>query len=318
MKAIFRFLGIAALLPLVGCGGSSGQPANGNGNNDCAHLATCLQRCVCAGGPVSTCSSVCSSGAGGSSSSAGGSNSSGGSNSAGGSSSTGGSNSAGGSNSSGGFGGTGAGGGAAGSQNTSCGPNEVQCPKGCADLQTDPSNCGSCGYTCPMGSSSTEPACVAGKCTYTCTDPSKTLCPGGTSCKNLMIGEPWAVNGAPTFNDCGACGHLCPVASVCAVATCQSGVCGTAPDPSLQGVGCNAGGQHEGMCESGVCQQIKAYCEAGTLSYGDPAQSFTSVSSCTCNGTTLQTSGPNVSCSTCLTGSFRVDGSGYMATAVCL
>ena len=46
---------------------------------------------------------------------------------------------------------------------SSCSSNLSVCPHGCADLDNDVSNCGSCGYSCPSAPGS-MPTCSAGKC----------------------------------------------------------------------------------------------------------------------------------------------------------
>lgn len=48
-----------------------------------------------------------------------------------------------------------------------CTSPEVVCPKGCANLQTDVNNCGSCGYVCPA-TGGIATSCSAGKCGSTC------------------------------------------------------------------------------------------------------------------------------------------------------
>ncbi len=60
---------------------------------------------------------------------------------------------------------TAGGGGAAGSE--SCSAPQIMCPKGCADLQTDPKNCGSCGFACSATAGS-KAACTDGKCGIEC------------------------------------------------------------------------------------------------------------------------------------------------------
>lgn len=275
-------------------GGTSDAGASGSGSGgSCAFVTSC--------GGSGGSSSGSSSGSGTGSSSGSGSGSSSGSSggSSGGPSSSG-SGSSGSSSGSGG-----------------CAAGQVVCPKGCADLESDPNNCGSCGYACPAGSSSKTPACVAGKCTYTCTHPSDTLC--GNSCVDLSTGEPWADNGS-TFNDCGQCGNICPVPPYgsCLMAACQSGTCGGVPDPSLDGSPCNTGGASAALCESGQCTSVKAYCRRdGTLVYVSP-YSETPSNPCTCNGTDLETSNGGISCSSCIAVSENLDGSGFKATFACL
>ena len=77
----------------------------------------------------------------------------------------------------------------------------------CADLRTNPTNCGGCGNAC-TGSQ----ACLLGRCVLSC--PMRTTDCGG-SCANL--------NG--DRNNCGACGTVCGAGDTCAMGRC---VCNTA------------------------------------------------------------------------------------------
>jgi len=57
-----------------------------------------------------------------------------------------------------------------------CAADEVVCGSVCADLDTDPSNCGQCGRSCVIPQAS--PACEAGECTMAACNPGYTDCDG--------------------------------------------------------------------------------------------------------------------------------------------
>jgi hypothetical protein len=71
-----------------------------------------------------------------------------------------------------------------------CTSQQVVCPKGCANLQNDVNNCGSCGYQCPAGSDGTTATCKAGVCGFT-----------GTTCATIVS----CYNAATTIADQNAC-----------------------------------------------------------------------------------------------------------------
>ena len=71
----------------------------------------------------------------------------------------------------------------------------------CVDTQTSNTNCGTCAYTCTLGSS-----CVAGACV--CAQADRAYC--GGVCTNIQRDR----------NNCGSCGNVCPRGT-----RCRRGIC---------------------------------------------------------------------------------------------
>lgn len=87
-----------------------------------------------------------------------------------------------------------------------CPANRTTCPSSrflCdIDFQSDPNNCGSCGFVCPKDALGASFACVAGKCEMTCAVADPRL-----DC-NGIVDDGCEVK--PTTNDnCGGCGVKC-------------------------------------------------------------------------------------------------------------
>ena len=83
-----------------------------------------------------------------------------------------------------------------------CTSGQSCCGTTCADLQTDPRNCGRCGYVCPAN----RGFCTNGLCTE-CTG-GLSACP--TGCVDLSTDH----------SNCGACGFVCPPNATCIAGTC--------------------------------------------------------------------------------------------------
>ena len=107
-----------------------------------------------------------------------------------------------------------------------CDGGYSKCGKKCIDLQTSPTNCGSCGNACESGES-----CSAGTCQC-----SHTLCGPDDLCTDL--------NSDPS--NCGFCGRACASSE-----TCQSGECVT-PCTS-EGDCASSQDGHHCMTEYGIC-----------------------------------------------------------------
>jgi hypothetical protein len=173
-----------------------------------------------------------------------------------------------------------------------CSEGQVVCPNGCADIENDVSNCGSCGYACPAGASGTAPSCSAGKCAYGCTGEGETLCPdpygeGNSTCADLSSDR----------ENCGACGNDCQnSAPEGTSSSCQNGSCQ---------VSCPSG---EGLCNNECinietdpnnCGGCGTVCGANTVCTGGSCVAGCQDGGTLCSGacTSLQTDSNN--CGTC-------------------
>jgi hypothetical protein len=166
-----------------------------------------------------------------------------------------------------------------------CVGSQVICPKGCADLDNDADNCGSCGFACPAGENNMTPVCKAGECGFDCTDPSTTACTaasGITYCDNLQTS---------TYS-CGGCNDACAAPTApCQKASCEAGVCGGVPDTSKNGDTCTTPGSassDDGICQAGSCLTLIAGCyPLGDGTYDFEGSTSAIASSCACSGTSL-------------------------------
>lgn len=151
------------------------------------------------------------------------------------------------------------------------------CPDGkpgdgntCANVLSDPANCGRCGHACPTGQTCSRGACVGTcppgltMCGNACVDTTHDFsnCGGcGTSCAN-QPGGPYnaccpgpdgrgqCMNLINNNNHCGACGNACPPGMFCYGTRC---VCGGS------GRQCQGGQCQNGTC---VCPTGQTYCAA--------------------------------------------------------
>lgn len=128
----------------------------------------------------------------------------------------------------------------------SCPVGRSPCGAICANLRTDPNNCGTCGNTCADGQRCEDDACVSGCssprliCSGACVDPTTDgrncgmcgiACPsgavcadGGCSCiegRNACGGR--CVDTQSDNGHCGACARACPSGQNCVSGVCQSG-----------------------------------------------------------------------------------------------
>jgi hypothetical protein len=141
----------------------------------------------------------------------------------------------------------------------------------CVNTQTDNSNCGACGTTCPMGQTCTAGACAcaAGQllCGRTCvnaqTDNNNcgtcgTVCAGGTTCQagrcacpagQMGCGMPSVCVNTQTDNaNCGTCGTACPAGQTCTAGTCACAMGQTACGMPATCVNTQTDRSNCGMC----------------------------------------------------------------------
>lgn len=95
-------------------------------------------------------------------------------------------------------------------------------PRMCADLENDPQNCGSCGYSCPNVDNA-DTTCVKGRCSFACQ-------PGRADCNGLTI-DGCEVELDKDPRNCGACGNSCDVAAgqPCVGGQCVTTECDAGP-----------------------------------------------------------------------------------------
>ncbi len=150
------------------------------------------------------------------------------------------------------------------------------CRGSCADLSSDPENCGSCGSYCPNGS-----FCFYDHCRWTdggqLADCSDGGCPQGLACLDYAcltrvcasgdsssscaadggrVGSCCSGACVDTLADasnCGACGEVCVPGNFCDQGTCRSTACpGTSPGP------CRLDGGAGGFCCAQGCTDLES------------------------------------------------------------
>ncbi len=163
------------------------------------------------------------------------------------------------------------------------------CPQGCADLEADPDNCGSCGYACSTNIAGAKVVCQGGKCGEVCSDPKATLCGSYSACFDLTS-DP---------DNCGSCGNQCTAPAggsvACVAGKCQDGCpsgytqCGAkCIDTSTDNANC---GQCGSVCTSSAssvaCQAGKCQCTGA-----DAGKTL-------CNGVCVDTQNDWKNCGSC-------------------
>ncbi len=132
-----------------------------------------------------------------------------------------------------------------------CAAGQMQCPSGCADLQADTMNCGSCGMACGAGQQ-----CVSGMCS--CSGLGATYKACGGACVDTATDEA----------NCGDCTMACGAGQQCTNGACACApplvACGTPPtcvDPSSSAMFCSS----TGMCGT-ACNVTTPFCSGGACS----------------------------------------------------
>jgi hypothetical protein len=138
----------------------------------------------------------------------------------------------------------------------SCAAGETRCGSRCADLQSDPSDCGACGRSCVVTNASA--ACVAGSCDVGTCDAGYLDCDGD------------AINGCETPDDCAA-GAACTTSCGSTGSTACADRCAPSCEPPAES--CNAADDDcDGDCDEGAL----AGCRVGVhRSYGDGSHFYT-------------------------------------------
>ena len=161
-----------------------------------------------------------------------------------------------------------------------CPTGQTACGATCVNLQTDNTNCGSCGNACPTGQT-----CATGRCACA---TGTSLCSG--ACVNLLTSN----------TNCGACGNACPTGQTCTVGRCAcptgQTACGTTCVNLLtDSANC---GRCGGACATGqTCTTGRCVCPTGTtLCGGACVNTQTDATNCGACGTRCATG------QTCTTG----------------
>jgi hypothetical protein len=141
-----------------------------------------------------------------------------------------------------------------------CGANYTACGLSCADLGSDPRNCGACGTQCAAGQSCQSGVCkplcagggvcAGGVCGGSC-PAGQTECGGGTNATGSCVDT------QTDSSNCGGCGKQCPAGEACAQGVCaascgataHSGCAGSPGGPSPDGgMNCSYCGQNYTAC----------------------------------------------------------------------
>lgn len=161
-----------------------------------------------------------------------------------------------------------------------CGEGQTSCGSYCADLGSDPDNCGACGNVCAEPGPYEYGTCIFGQCEYACYE-------GAVYCDGLC-----------TFLDsdplnCGACGNVCPEsAPYCSLGVCVSGEC--SPGLTRCGASCvdlSSDPENCGTCGN-LCGGATPYCNQGVCS--ECAWPYT-----LCDGVCINTFFDSLNCGGC-------------------
>ncbi len=142
---------------------------------------------------------------------------------------------------------------------TTCPSSRFPCD---IDLQTDPNNCGSCGFVCPKDANGATFACAEGKCQMACLTPQ-------LNCNGIVDD---GCELTPNTNDnCGACGVTCTdPAKSCVGITTTTWRCGCLPGQTpcdVTGIGPMCFDLREKDVDCGACNNACDPTNDGAPSY---------------------------------------------------
>jgi hypothetical protein len=161
----------------------------------------------------------------------------------------------------------------AGMDVVACGDGQAVCNNRCANVQTDPNNCGACGTTCAAGQ-----ACTAGRCEIVC--PSgQTLCNG--ACVSIQADRA----------NCGACGMACPAGQVCSMGACAT-TCGAGLTDCM-------GSCRDTQTDRGNCGACGTSCPSGQVCVMGACATSCPMGQTECGGVCVNTQTDRGNCGMC-------------------
>jgi len=206
-----------------------------------------------------------------------------------------------------------------------CSPIETDCSGECKNLQTDVSNCGTCGNACSSGQICCSGQCVnptalttCGICSNNCASQGFDLCCNGqcrsttglTSCgvcsnNCLSQGANLCCNGvckiASALTSCGSCSNDCTSLGLCCGTTCADinspQTCGSCTNQCTPGKSCCSGQCFDLQTDSLNCGACGSPCSSGQICCNGQCVSPTALTSCGSCSNNCVSQGLNLCCS---------------------
>ena len=165
-------------------------------------------------------------------------------------------------------------------------PCTTKCDGGCADLKTDPTNCGACGKKCPMGAMCVQGSCQCGssqtQCSGACVD-TKTDATNCGKCGNLCGNDAGAILGGGTWACVnGTCAIQCPMLDGGTGMECSGACVDLQKDNDNCGSCGNACAAMTEQCTQGLCCKTGQTVCPGGQDGGGPACTDTQSDSKNC------------------------------------